>query len=478
MMNKNETITVDKMGNEKLPFKVKLGYGTAGYAGMFTFTMIATYGLYFFTDVVGFTAAFAGTLISIGTLWDAISDPLVGSISDKRDPKKGRRRPFLLYDAIPFGIVSWLLFTDWGFDGVWQKVYFVAIILCWYTVQTCLDVPYTALGSEMTRDYDERSSLSSIRSFTNNLASLVGSFTLSIVAVFTAMLGSEQKGWSVANLIFAVVSVITILITWRATKGWESTEAADVEKFSLIRMFKAPFSNKAFRHITVGFAASIIAMTIGGSIIVYYMSYNMQMTDGQISTAMAAMWITCCIWVPVTNWLSQKFSKKVAWIVVMSVWAGTLMIFINFINNPEHVITVYIMVCIYIIGVNGLYQITWASIPDCVEVDEFKTGQRKEGNYYAIASFFQKCGAAIAIFVSGHLLTWIGYDPSLAVQSAETLAGIQYLYAFGPPACLVVAIIAYATSPMTKERHAKLREAIELKKQGKEYSTEGFKELL
>jgi len=478
-MTKNSENTLNgTINHEKIPFKVKVGYGAAGYAGMFTFTMVATYGIFFFTNVVGFSAAFAGTLISIGTIWDAISDPVIGSISDKRDPKKGRRRPFLLAVAVPFGIISWLLFTDWGFDGVGQKIYFVLIIIFWYTVQTCLDVPYTALGSEMTTDYDERSRLSTIRSMFNNGASLVGSFTLSIVAAFSGILGSERLGWSVTNLIFAVISVITILITWKATKGWESKEAADVEKFNLIQMFKAPLSNKSFRHITIAFAFSIIAMTVGGSIIVLYMSYNMQMSDGQVSTAMAAMWIACYIWAVVTDWLSQRFSKKTAWLVVMAIWAITLMIFITFINSPEHVATVYIMVCIYMVGVNGLYQITWASIPDCVEIDEFKTGQRKEGNYYSIASFFQKCGAAIAIFITGHLLTMVGYDPALIEQSPETLTGIQYLYAFGPAACLVVSMIAYATNPMTKKRHEKLREAIELKKKGENYSTEGFKELL
>lgn len=463
---------------EKIPWRIKLGYGAAGYSSMFTFTMVVTYGLYFFTDVVGFTAAFGGVLISIGTFWDAISDPVIGTLSDKRDPAKGRRRPFLLGVAVPFGITSWLLFTDWGFGETGSKIYFAIMIILWYTVQTCLDVPYTALGSEMTLDYDERSSLSSIRSLFNNIASFVGAFTLSIVAVFVEKTGSLQAGWSVTNLIFAVISVIGILITWRATKGWERISAADNEKFSLLQTFKDPLSNKAFRHIAIAYAFAIIAMSIGGSCIVYYMSCNLQMNDLQVSTAMATMWVVCCIWVPVTNYLSQKFSKKTAWIIVMLVWGITLMTFILFINSPEHIITVYIMCSIYMIGVNGLYQITWASIPDCIEVDEFKTGQRKEGNYYSIASFFQKIGAAIALFFAGQMITKIGYDPSLAVQTEETLQGIQYLYAFGPAITLVVAILAAVTNPMTKARHEKIKEAIELKNQGKEYSTEGFKELL
>jgi len=144
---------------KKMTKKQMYLYGLPGLATLFTFTMFTTYGLYFFTDVVGLSGSFAGFIMTIGTVWDAITDPLVGMISDARDPQKGRRRPFLIAFAIPFGIVTWLLFTSWNFVETTQKIYFIVVAILFYTFQTLIDIPYTSLSGEVTNDYDTRSRL-------------------------------------------------------------------------------------------------------------------------------------------------------------------------------------------------------------------------------------------------------------------------------------------------------------------------------
>ncbi|HOA42590.1 MAG TPA: MFS transporter, partial [Bacillota bacterium] len=174
-MEKNATVVRQ---NEKLPFKVKLAYGLSGYYSFITWTAFSYYGLYFFTDVVGLTAAFAGAIISLGTLWDAITDPLVGSISDNLKCKYGRRRPLIIGAAVPFVIISILLFTNWGFGESAAKVYFVIMILLYYTAQTVLDISSSALGSEMTLDYDERSTLATYKNYFGLLATVAISPTL------------------------------------------------------------------------------------------------------------------------------------------------------------------------------------------------------------------------------------------------------------------------------------------------------------
>ena len=135
--------------NAKLPFKVKLSYGFSGYCSFITWTIFSYYGLYFFTENVGLSAAFAGAMISLGTLWDAVTDPLIGTLSDNSKNPKGRRRPLMKKIAIPFILVSMLLFTNWGFSEGVSKVYFVFIILAYYTCQTVVDISSSSLGSEM-----------------------------------------------------------------------------------------------------------------------------------------------------------------------------------------------------------------------------------------------------------------------------------------------------------------------------------------
>lgn len=134
--------------NGKVPISVKLGFGM-GSISYLMFTLLYTYGMYFFTDVVGIAPAFAGTIFAIGTLWDAITDPLIGSWSDNIKTKWGRRRPVVLGVTIPYVLFSWLLLTDFGFGQLMTNIYFVVIIILYYTASTLFDVPYSALGAEL-----------------------------------------------------------------------------------------------------------------------------------------------------------------------------------------------------------------------------------------------------------------------------------------------------------------------------------------
>ncbi|MCR5035075.1 MAG: glycoside-pentoside-hexuronide (GPH):cation symporter [Clostridia bacterium] len=466
----------------KLTKRDMIGYGSAGYATIFTFTIIITYGMYYFTDVVGMSAGVAGMLLGLGTLVDAITDPLIGSLSDKRDPAKGRRRPFLLAAAVPFGLVTWLLYTDWGFGQTGTIVYFAIMICCFYVVQTLVDVPLTSLGSEMTTDYDERTNLSSIRYTWATIGGIVTGFTFAMVTYFADLCGgSEAKGWSITCAIFGVLCTITILISYFTTKGKEHPEYSDEAPFSLKESFKIPFSVKPYKFVAFAFFFGIIAQTVDAACLVYYLSYNLGLTENEQAIGFTLMWVVAFAWIALTNWVAMKYSKKVAWNYSMIIWSLALVLFIWVILKPgmEHLVFwSVVMQSVSTFGYNAIYQVTWAAIPDCVELDELKTGQRREGLFYSIASLIQKAGAAVAAAVCGWIITGFGYDPELEVQSDGTLTGFLIMKSFGVIIFLVISIIITARNPMTKQNHAKLMEAVELKRAGKEYTTEGFEELL
>ena len=145
---------------------------------------------------------FAGLIMTIGTLWDAVTDPLVGIISDNRDPRKGRRRPFLLVCAIPFGIVTWLLFTAWDFVEIQQKIYFIIVALLFYTFQTLIDVPYTSLSGEVTDNYDLRSKLATIRTFWAIIGVAIGGGIMAYTDFLEPVVGGSRQAWSVCFAFF------------------------------------------------------------------------------------------------------------------------------------------------------------------------------------------------------------------------------------------------------------------------------------
>ncbi|WDV48032.1 glycoside-pentoside-hexuronide (GPH):cation symporter [Clostridiaceae bacterium M8S5] len=466
------------MRNRKLPTGVKLGYGSTGFAAIMTLSIFIMYGMFFLTDVVGLDPAFAGIILSIGTLWDAITDPLIGSLSDKRDPKKGRRRPFLKWVAIPFGVVAWLLFTNPGLSQTANKIYFILVAIAFYTVQTILDVPYTALGAEMTLDYDERSSLNGNRNFFATISGVISAFTMTFVAFFSDKFGSASAGWSATAAGYAIIATITIYIGYKSTEGYELTKVDNEDKASGIEFLKDVLKNKVFLYTAGLFAFSLISLTIQNSAMLYYLIYYMGFTSNQVSTALLIAWVPGLLWVPIINAISQKWSKKVAWITCMSIWAVGVFVIPMFILKPDS--KFYLVGILQLcsgVGIVSQYQIVWSMIPDIIEVDEFKTGKRREGGYYGIIAFIQKGLTALTMLVSGTILTKIGYVPN-AEQSVKTLNGMKLLIAIGGAVFLVISILIAYFNPINRERHAALTKAINDRRAGDDYSTDGFKELL
>jgi sugar (glycoside-pentoside-hexuronide) transporter len=463
---------------KKIPWGRRIGYGAPGWATLFTFTMFTTYGLFFFTDVVGLPAAFAGIIMSVGTIWDAFTDPVVGIISDKRDPKKGRRRPFLFWAAIPFGIATWLLFSDFGFSGIACNIYFIVVALIFYTAQTLIDIPYTSLAGEMTSDYDERSTLGSVRIVWALLSVVFGGGVLFYTEKIQQILGvSEAASWSIAFAIFGVLCTVSIYIGWASTKGYENKEAVTPEKFSFKAILDGPLKNRPFKHVALAFIFGIIAQAVFLGTMAYYLAYNLRLSDGQIASVNTIMWIIGILWVWPVNKLSQKFSKKVSWNFSFGVWLVCMIIFPFFINKPGDGIAPIVMFSLLVVGLNALYQVIYALIPDCVEVDELKTGERREGIYYSAATVSQKVASAIAISVVGAVLTAIGYDASID-PSASTLAGIKTIFVVGTAVACLLSIVCIATNPLNKKRHREVCDALAEKKAGGEVDMEQFKDLI
>lgn len=466
------------VNNRKLPVTVKLGYGSTGFAAIMTLSIFIMYGMFFLTDAVGLDPAFAGIILSIGTLWDAITDPLVGSISDRRDPKKGRRRPFMKWVAIPFGFIAWLLFTNPGFTPALTKIYFVFIAVAFYTVQTLLDVPYTALGAEMTLDYDERSSLNSNRNFFATVSGVLSAFTMTFVFFFSDMFGGVGAGWSATAAIYAIIATITIIIGYKSTEGYELENVTIEEKHNGLEFLKDVMNNKVFRYTAGLFAFSLISLTIQNSAIIYYLIYYLGLSEVQITAALLIAWVPGLLWVPIINKMSQEWSKKAAWIVCMGIWAIGVLLFPTFILKPDSsffMIGIF-QICVGI-GLVSQYQVVWSMIPDIVEVDEFKTGLRREGRYYGLIAFMQKALTALTMLATGTALNIIGYVPNVE-QTAETLEGMKILIGVGGFVFLALSVIVAYFNPMSREKHAALTEAIELKKAGKNCSTQGFEDLL
>ena len=472
-MNQNIATVVQ---SEKLPLKVKLGYGLSGYCSFIAWTAFSYYGLYFFTDVVGLTAAFAGAMISIGTLWDAITDPIVGGISDNLKCKYGRRRPLIIGVAIPFALISILMFTNWGFSEPVTKVYFVVIILLYYTAQTVLDISSSALGSEMTLDYDERSTLATYKNYFGLAATVAISPTLVLVSYFGGLFENADYGWSLTLAVYMLVALVFITILWRSTKGYERHREEGSNKFSFADI-KNLFKNKATRIVGIVFAIGIFSNTINYSIQVFYFTNYAQLTGVQIGTVTLIFGVASIAGAWVVEIIMKKLGKKAAWIIGVGSEGIVLMAMVGLFIQPGQLGMIYALVVLMAVGNAAVYQVPWAMIPDCVDVTELATGKRIDGVIFGAVAFLQKGSGALGAALLGTLLTAIGYS-DVTVQSPETLMGIKNAFGFLVGGLYLLTVLIVLKYPLSKEKHDRVREAIEERRQGKEIDMSEFRDLI
>jgi GPH family glycoside/pentoside/hexuronide:cation symporter len=457
---------------KRIPLGVKIAYGGAEGASSLAFTVLAIYYLIFLTDVAGINPATAGAILFGVNLWDAVTDPAVGILSDRTRSRFGRRRPYILSSALPFSLVFWLLFWVPPLTGRALTAYYLLLSLLMYLAITILDVPYTAMAPEMTRDYDERTSLVSFRVVWSQVASI---FAASVPLVIVDRFSNPKQGWFYTGAIFGLACIFPILLTWRFTRGWEH-HSDDVGSFSFGDIFRSMFGNRPFRYFIGIYLFSISSVYASGAIAVYFLQYRMGFTDRQISLFFLFFFLCTVLWVPVITFASNRMGKRGAFILFMSLWgisygAG------NFIIGPGDTLLMYLLAIPGSAGAGSCYQLCWAMIGDVVEVDELKTGKRREGLFYGGATVVMKTGSAFALLLVGQILQRIGYVPN-AVQGPGVLLGLRVL--FGPVLAgliLLSAFIAYFM-PMTRARHRALVEAIEARRRGEFRALDNFKELL
>ncbi len=459
----------------KLPFYVKLGYGSAELSSTLTWTMVSVIFLFYLTDVVGIAPAFAGFILMLGTLWDAVTDPIVGILSDRVKSRWGRRRPFLLGVAVPFGLITWLLFTDFGFGEFSTKIYFCLAITMYYTAATLLDIPYTSLGAEMTQDYDERTNLNGFRAgFSQIAAILAAALPWTLVTYCKDIMGSTRGGWSLMAAMFGFVSIFPILITWRATRGRELFPENVTVK--LKDVFTGPLKNRTFLYTMGLYAAGSVGLSSAAAVMVYFMKYYMKFNDTQQSLAFLFLFACTILWIPVINWLSSKYGKRESYMIFIGIWA-IVQVVGGMLVKPSMIIPFYVMMILASGGVMSISMTIWSMIPDAVEVDEFKIGQRREGLFFGVISFARKSTVALFIWFIGIILSLVGYVPD-QVQTEHALFGIRLLYAAGVAFFLFLSVLGAYFLPMTRKRHELLKQAIRLKSEGKEYDKESIKNIL
>lgn len=465
----------------KLSVGERIGYSFGEVGNSIPFNLYYYYFLYFLTDIAGVPPALAGTISLVAILWDAFTDPIVGNISDNWKSKFGRRRPFMLAAAVPLCILTILMFTKVNFGTYASFFFYLVIAIGLWTAYKTFAIPFYALGAEITQDYKERNNLRVYAGVAMYLACwLVTSGPMIVIDRVAAAGGEEETAWMISGFVFGLIGLAGCLLCWRFTRGKEiiyaQKEDANVEKVNILRNVMDLIKMKPSRNIALTIFFYCVNFSVTAAALVYLMSNYLNMSAAAQATYWTVNTIIGIALMPVVNIIANKFGKRTALIALsLLTITGCLTFYVLGIHSFTQLIIFSLAfnfgnVCFWTIGYSLIY--------DCTEVYEFKSGERREGAVTAFASFAQKMGSAVGMWISGLLLQVVGYDGDATVQTAESLQGILTLNTLIPGVVIAIAIFFLWRYPITEKRYQALLKALDLRRQGKEYSTEGFEKLL
>ncbi|OGT28229.1 MAG: hypothetical protein A2Z17_06410 [Gammaproteobacteria bacterium RBG_16_66_13] len=436
------------------PRKLLFGLGEFGpsVAGG---TVIPFYFLFFLTDVAGIRPGLAGTLLLASRVWDAVNDPLVGTISDRTRSRWGRRRPFMLAGALPMAVFYALLWwvPPLG-EAATRAVYYFAVYFLYDLAITLVSGPYYALTPELTLDTDERTSLISYR-----MAVSIGAGLLAAVAlpfVFDAA-PSTEAGFLWAGIGIGALSAVPFLLivaAFRERPGFQA-QSADGKPVSITKVLR----NRAFWLALCVMAAAWMAIAVVEAVFAYYLVYWAGMPEGDTPLVLATILGSAALFLPVVNALARRFEKKQAFILCALTWAA---VHAALWWIPSHTLApIYLIAFFAGLGVAAAHVLPTALAVDVLESIELDGGGRQEGAFGGVSSFIQKLATSLALLAIGWGLELSGYQAGAAQQSASALTTMRVLTSWVPLGLLVVAIVAARAFPITRDVHRRMSAELE-----------------
>ncbi|MGB3188005.1 MAG: MFS transporter [Limnoraphis sp.] len=448
---------------EKLNLSTKIAYGAGDLGTAITANLLAFVLLVFLTNVAGLPAGLAGSVYMIGKISDAINDPIIGVLSDRTVHPWGRRYPWMVFGAIPFGIfffLQWLVPST----NIWVLFwYYVVISVLFNLSYTVVNLPYAALTPELTQDYHERTSLNSFR-----FAFSIGGSILSLILALVISLlipDNLKQQYLVLGLICAIISVLPIF--WcvlgtrdRTLKAKTSEPITDSSpNLPLFQQIKIVFENRPFLYVTGIYLCSWLGVQLTAAILPYYVQNRMKLSTTDFYLTAIAVQGTAIIMLFVWSQVSKKYGKKVVYFMGVSVWliAQVGLWFLQ----PGQISLMYLLAVLAGFGVSTAYLIPWSMIPDVVDLDELNTGQRREGLFYSFMVFLQKLGLAVGLFLVGQALEIAGFleripGEALPQQPDSAIFAIRFAIAPIPAIVLVGGIILTYFYPITETVHEEI----------------------
>jgi GPH family glycoside/pentoside/hexuronide:cation symporter len=438
---------------KRLSLGTKLGFGVCDVGGNLFVTVLGFYLLNFITDNLLLGASLAGTALLAGKIWDGVIDPAIGTLTDRTRSRLGRRRPWMLAGAISILVMMTLMFTNphitrQGLLFVWVLVVYMLMV----TAYSIINIPYGALTPELTKDYDERTTLNAFRMSFAVVGTFVGS---QAVGPVRALFANPDHGWIAVGAVMSVVIAITALITFFTIREPKRAAEEAREQQGVLKTYAAALKNKPFVLALVTYMLHMMGTNIVQAALIYYYKYIMwnndggAAADGEFAFALMFFIVAALLFIPVWTLISKRIGKKWAYNIGMGLFALAVLA-VYFLAPGRGTWFLRIIMAIAGVGFSTNYVMPFAIIPDTVELDYAKNGVRREGVFYGMWNFVNQLGVAFALALNGWVLGWFGYIPNVA-QDATSKIGIRLLVGPIAAAFVVLGIVVLSFYPITRK---------------------------
>ncbi len=449
--------------SEKIKLKEKIGYGFGDMASSMFWKIFGMYLLFFYTDIFGLPAAAVGTMFLITRIWDTLFDPVVGVLSDRTRSRWGNFRPYLLWFALPFGLIGTLMFITPSFASIGKLVYAYVTYSLMMMVYSLINVPYASLLGVISSDIKERNILSSFRMVFAFIGSFIALILIEpLVSYFSQSTGSIQSGWTLGVMVIAILCVLFFLGCFWLTK--ERIKPISTENDSLKSDIKDLLRNRPWWILLGSGIAALIFNSIRDGAAVYYFKYY-AVDSGAFKLPFISTTITLTtlylvlgqafniVGIVFVTPLSNKYGKKSIYLGAM-ILATIFSIAFYFIGK-QNVFMVMLLQSLISMCAGSIFPLLWSMYADITDYSEWKTGRRATGLIFSSSSMSQKFGWTLGGALTGWLLGYYGFQAN-AIQSADVQTGIKLMLSIFPAIGTILSVVFISLYPLNENTMGKI----------------------
>jgi GPH family glycoside/pentoside/hexuronide:cation symporter len=430
-----------------------LWYALPGAGALFNYTLIIVIFMKFCTDTLGVEASAVGRVMLMARVWDAVSDPLAGYLSDRTTLRFGRRKTWLLASSLPLALFSAMLWAPpLSFDNDQLMVWIAVAVVGFYTAYTIFEVPHLALGAELTTDPTQRNRVYGYRQLLKS-GGLLLAFTVGMLSLDSA--NARENGLAVgvgAGLFAAITVIMSVWVLPRERQDYSGRGPSNPFK-----ALRDVWQNRLARLVLIAYFVEALGMGGIGVLTPYVVEYVLEM-PGQAAAFLGVYSISAIVAIPLWIKLGDRFEKRRLWMFGMgsSAIGFGLVVFLGpgawLILGLSSLIAGSANACGSTIGVSLK--------ADLIDVDELQTGERKEGAYFAAWNFVSKLAGGVMLWIVGEALSAIDFVPN-AVQTETVRGWMLFLMGGIPMIGFAIGMTVFSRFDMTQADHAEIRAEID-----------------